>query len=313
MSRKLLQLTVILLSAIFIVAATACAGPSAPATTAAATTAAPATTTAQAATTTAATTAAPAAEAKSIYDKHLTISQTVLDAEKSGNTERDKFLFEKFNVSYELIPVTWGDWTEKVRAMVAGDNIPDLLWWDMKVGHTNEYRGWATEGAFREITGTEKWPALHELRTTLDSMKMMLEIDGKLFGWSVSRSNPPWLQNAYYPLFAYRRDWAKEIGMYKDGDAYTYDEIFAMIDAVKEQDPGGNGPGKTFGWSAPQYYFPEAFGIWQTCTYEWGFEEPMYMPTSTTTNATATNHVITTTDGMISVQIVTITMDRKKQ
>jgi hypothetical protein len=35
--------------------------------------------------------------------------------------------------------------------------------------------------------------------------------------------------------------------------------------------------------------------------------------TSTITNATATNHVITTTDSKTSVQLVTITVERKKQ
>jgi putative aldouronate transport system substrate-binding protein len=222
--------------------------------TAAATTAAATTTAAPE--TTAAQNALPASE----YDKHIVISHMVLDAEKTGNTDRDKWLFAKFNVSYTFIPVTWGDWFEKVRAMVAGDDIPDILWWDMKINHTAEYRGWATQGAFREITGTEKWPILHELRTNLASMNKMLTLEnGKLFGWSVSRNNPPWLQDAYYPLFAYRRDWAKEIGMYKEGDAYTYDEIFEMIDAVKEKDPGGNGVGNTFGMTSESWAFPGVF------------------------------------------------------
>lgn len=193
------------------------------------------------------------------YDQHMTISMTVLDAEKTGNTRRDAWFNEKFNVSWEFIPVTWGDWFEKVRAMVAGDNLPDLLWWDMKVNHTSEFRGWASQGAFREITGLEQWPAMQDLLDTLQSDEAMLTLDNKLFGWPVSRSNPEWLQNAYYPMFAYRRDWAQELGMYKEGDRYTYEEIFAMIDAVKEQDPGGNGAGNTFGITSEAWAFPGVF------------------------------------------------------
>ena len=256
--KKLKFILCIMLTGIMLLTA-ACNTPAQPA----ATTAAPATEAATAAATTAALTTVAATEPeapKSEFDKTVNISMTVLDAEKTGNTERDKWFFDKFNVKFEFIPVTWGDWFEKVRAMVAGDNIPDLLWWDMKINHTAEYRGWASQGAFREITGTEKWPELHKLRTTLASMSKMLTLDdGKLYGWSVSRNNPPWLQDAYYPLYAYRRDWAKEIGMYKDGDAYTYDEIFAMIDAVKELDPGGNGPGNTFGMTSEAWAFPGVF------------------------------------------------------
>ena len=261
--RVLKRYSAFALALIMLASAAACGQQAPAATTAAATTAATtAAATTAAATTAAATTAAAATEAPaaaSEYDKHIVISQTVLDAEKTGNTERDKWLFEKFNVSYEFIPVTWGDWFEKVRAMVAGDNIPDILWWDMKISHTSEYRGWASQGAFREITGTEKWPELHKYRTTLASMTKMLELDGKLYGWSVSRSNPEWLQDAYYPLYAYRRDWAKEIGMYNEGDRYTYEEIFAMIEAVWEKDPGGNGAGNTFGITSETWAFPGVF------------------------------------------------------
>ncbi len=193
------------------------------------------------------------------YDKNLTISMTVLDAEKTGNTDRDKWFNEKFNVTWEYIPVTWGDWFEKVRAMVAGDNMPDILWWDMKVNHTSEFRGWAQQGAFRDISDLSQWPNIDALRDTLQSDDKMLTVDGKLYGWPVSRSNPEWLQNAYYPLYAYRRDWAKAVGMYKEGDQYTYEEIFAMIDAVKEQDPGGNGPGNTFGITSETWAFAGVF------------------------------------------------------
>lgn len=57
---------------------------------------------------------APAVE--SSYDTHLTISMNVLDAEKTNTTRRDEWFREKFNIDWDLIPVTWGDWTEKVRA-----------------------------------------------------------------------------------------------------------------------------------------------------------------------------------------------------
>ena len=36
------------------------------------------------------------------YDTHLTIKMNVLDAEKTGNTERDAWFNEKFNVSWDL-------------------------------------------------------------------------------------------------------------------------------------------------------------------------------------------------------------------
>lgn len=194
------------------------------------------------------------------YAKKLKISMCVLDAEKSGKTEKNKWFNEKFNVEWEYIPVTWGDWFEKVRAWVAADDTPDLLWWDMKLNNTSEFRAWAKQGAFREIpSDLSKWPELAKQRELLVSDDKVLTVDGKLYGWPAYRNNPEWLQNAYYPMFAYRRDWAKEVGMYKKGDMYTWDEVKAMIKAVQEKDPGKNGPGNTFGITSEAWAFPGVF------------------------------------------------------
>ncbi len=199
-------------------------------------------------------------DAGSNYETSITIKMNVLDAEKTGKTARDAWFNEKFNVAWEFIPVTWGDWTEKVRAWVAGDDMPDIMWWDMKINHTAEFKTWAKAGAFREIpTDLSQWPNLEALRGSLTSDDAMLTVDGKLYGWSASRQNPEWLQNAYYPMFAYRRDWAKAVGLYKEGDAYTWDEAKALIKAVQEQDPGGNGAGATIGIASETWAFPGVF------------------------------------------------------
>lgn len=199
----------------------------------------------------------PAAE--SAYDTKITISMDVLDAEKTNISAKDEFFRNKFNIDWDLYPVTWGDWLEKIRAWVNADDMPDIVWWDMKASNTAEFKQWAAAGAFREIPeDLSKWPNLQRLRDELVSDDALLSVDGKLYGWPSSRQNPPELKNCYYPMFAYRRDWAKAVGMYKEGDVYTWDEVKAMIDAVKEQDPGGNGAGNTIGitmetWAWEQY------------------------------------------------------------
>jgi putative aldouronate transport system substrate-binding protein len=194
------------------------------------------------------------------YAKKITISMNVLDAEKTNKTEKDKWFNEKFNIEWKFTPVTWGDWTEKVRAWIAADDIPDVLWWDMKLSHTAEFRAWAQQGAFKEIPADlSRWPELQKMRDKLVSDDKVTTVDGKLYGWPSYRNNPDWLQNAYYPLFAYRRDWAKAVGMYKEGDVYTWDEVKAMIKAVQEQDPGNNGTGNTIGMTSEAWAFPGTF------------------------------------------------------
>lgn len=194
------------------------------------------------------------------YADKITISMSVLDAEKSGKTAKNDWFNKKFNIEWKYIPVTWGDWGEKVHAWIAADDIPDLLWWDMKLANTAEFRNWATQGAFREIpSDLSKWPEMAKQRDLLVSDDKVLTVDGKLYGWPSFRNNPEWLQNAYYPLYAYRRDWAKSIGMYKEGDTYTWDEVKAMINKVKSDDPGKNGAGNTFGITSETWAFPGVF------------------------------------------------------
>ncbi len=199
-------------------------------------------------------------EVASEYDKKITIAMNVLDAEKHGGTARNDYLNSKFNVEWQYIPVTWGDWTEKVRAWIAADDMPDILWWDMKLNHTAEFRAWANQGAFREIPNDPgRWPELAKQRESLVSDDKVLTVDGKLYGWPAGRNNPDWLKNAYYSMMVYRRDWAKEVGLYKEGDVYTWDEVKTMIETIREKDPGGNGANNTFGITSESWSFPGEF------------------------------------------------------
>jgi ABC-type glycerol-3-phosphate transport system substrate-binding protein len=201
---------------------------------------------------------APSGGEQSKYAKHLTISTTVIDAEKTGKSAKDKWIFDKFNIGYNFIAVTWGDWNEKTRAMIAGDDIPDVLWWDMKLNNTAEFKVWAEAGAFREIAQADidKRPNLKALQNRLVSDDQILTVNGKLYGWPVARALEPYMQSTQYMHYIYRRDWAKAVGLYKEGDVYTWDEAKALIDAVKRQDPGKNGAGNTIGITNEGWAFP---------------------------------------------------------
>ena len=69
---------------------------------------------------------APAADAE--LDP-IVLSMNVLDAEKHGNHARNEYVKEKFNLTFDYIPVSWGDWNEKVQTWIATDDAPDLINW----------------------------------------------------------------------------------------------------------------------------------------------------------------------------------------
>lgn len=195
------------------------------------------------------------------YAVPVTITMPMLDADRQLKSVRDKWLLDKFNLTFKFVAVTNGDWNEKVRAMVAGDDIPDVLWWSGTPRFSLELRVWMEQGAFREIQ-QEDIDKRSGLKAILDSMvtdENMLSYAGKRYGIPGKRALEEYLKGASWNHFSYRRDWAKAVGHYKEGDVYTWDEVLAMIDAVKKADPGKNGAGNTFGITCVPWALPDLF------------------------------------------------------
>lgn len=182
----------------------------------------------------ASTSAAPQEKPKDV----ITVSMDVMDAEKSGKNPKSDYIKENFGVEFEYIPVTWGDWGQKIRTWVSANDMPDLVWWDLKGASSQEYKTWAKQGAFTEIP-MDKIKAQPELNRLASSMKSVeaMKVDGKLYAWPANRNNPEVAQNTYPSHWVYRRDIAKDLGLYKEGDVYTYDEWVALIKAAQAKDP----------------------------------------------------------------------------
>ncbi len=254
MSKK--RFLTLLLSLFVLVGATGCGATGTVATPSDSATAS-ATESASAEATPAASSEAAAPESANPFAEKMVISTCTIDAEKAGKSPLDEYFNKKFNVEYQFIPVTWGDWKEKVRAWVAADDMPDVLWWDMKIQDTGEFKTWAESGAFKALPDDlSTYPNLKAWYDKMQSPKAMLTVNGKLVGWPATRNNPEWVRDTYQGCATYRRDWAKAVGLYKEGDIYTFDEVKALIKAVQEKDPGNNGKGQTIPLSFEAWAFP---------------------------------------------------------
>ena len=183
----------------------------------------------------------------------VVLSQNVLEAEKHGNHARNEFVKEKFNLTYEYIPVSWGDWNEKIRTWVSTDDAPDLINWDLKAASSTEYFDWAKQGAFAPITEemVSKYEELYSFYQTSESVAAY-KVDGELYCWPANRNNPPEIDNVYTSYYVIRKDWAEAVGLYNEDDEYTWKELLRAIIA---QDPGGNGVSNA-GIVLPTWGFP---------------------------------------------------------
>ncbi len=197
-------------------------------------------------------------EGGSDYAEPIQVSMNVMNAEKNGNHARNEYIKEKFNLTFEYVPVSWGDWNEKIRTWIATDDAPDLIWWDLKGATAYEYKSWARQGAFAGITEEKLGDRANLLEVYNNAASIdALSVDGTLYSWPSLRDNPPEAQNCYTSHWSYRRDWAKEVGLYKEGDIYTFEEWRELIRAVLEQDPGENGAANA-GLVMPTWAFPHA-------------------------------------------------------
>jgi ABC-type glycerol-3-phosphate transport system substrate-binding protein len=187
------------------------------------------------------------AMAEGKYAEPVVVSMNLMNQERLGQPEdpRWQIVKEKFNLTFDYIPCNWGEWNDKIRTWIATDDAPDLIWWDVKGAQAQEYRSWAREGAFAPLDAkyfTEDRPNLKNVYDNSPSIPA-LSVDGVLYSWPSMRDNPPEAESCYTSHWCYRRDWAKAVGLYKEGDIYTWEEWIELLRAVIAQDPGGNGSG----------------------------------------------------------------------
>ena len=89
-----------------------------------------------------------------------------------------KFIEEKFNVTFEPMNVTWDDYYEKEQTWAATDSLPDVFCADFRASAT--FGKWAREGVIRSIP--EDLSAYPNLSAYLDSPAAEgCKIDGDLY------------------------------------------------------------------------------------------------------------------------------------
>jgi ABC-type glycerol-3-phosphate transport system substrate-binding protein len=195
------------------------------------------------------------------------VSGEIAGMEKDGTKAANfEWFCDKFNVEFEFIPLTWGNYTDQQRMYMASGDGPDLMMMDISPKLYTEYLSWVEGGMLKEYANLDKFP---NMKATMDKMVTGKKffVDGKLYAWPAFMTNLDQYNYVGINGFYYRRDWAEKLGMAKPNDEYTWDEWIALVKAVLEKDPGGNGAGKTIGMMGKDYLFPKNFGAGSISPY----------------------------------------------
>lgn len=150
----------------------------------------------------------------------------------TGGDVYTNYIEDKFNVSITPSTYSWSDWDEQVYGPVNANNLTDVFHFNVdNYNFANSYEFWAKGKVTKALpSDLSRWS---NLKKVIDSVSNIdaLKIDNKLYCIPIIKNTTRAAQ-AYSPFtYVYRRDWAKELGVYKENDVYTWSEFNALLDS----------------------------------------------------------------------------------
>lgn len=231
----------VLLAALFCLSAVACSGNAVSST---------ADTSSAAETTTSSDTASveedPFAEKQTISIAVWNIGNMITDEE---DALRD-YIYEKFNIEIKAEPVTWGDYSEKIKLWSSTRNLPDVTAYE--AGFTETFDKWSEEGVVRALpesaTDADKYPNLAEVMAMDYSTRVNKISDENSTYYAIPRPQMSDMRESTCNNgIVLRKDWLEEAGINE-----VPSDIDSLIDALKKMQashPGTVGlTGYSFGW-----------------------------------------------------------------
>lgn len=205
-----------------------------------------------------------AKEEENTYTEKITFTMSAVGADKAGigpdgssePAANFKWLCDKFNIEFDFWPLTWSNYIDQTRLWLNADSAPDIIMLDVAASRYSEYLDWVDAGLFRPYDVTQYENLTSNFNNMVAGKKF--EVDGKLYAWP-SYTDMGGFKSMMAPGFVYRKDWAKAVGLYKEGDVYSYDEWWNLVDAVIKENPGNNSQGNTIGVIGSDWTFPRFF------------------------------------------------------
>ena len=188
----------------------------------------------------------------------LTISYSPPPTDKDQNTFWQE-LEKRLGVTWEPTLVPASSYGEKVSALIAGGDLPDLFF--LLVSNSAPVIAQSmSQGAFTDLTPYLSGDAINDYPNLAKYPSYLwdnVKFEGKIFGVPkpVLRSNDTQF---------YRTDWAEKLGI---GSVATTDDVAKLLVAMSADDPDGNGSADTWGVTASS-------GSWNMFTWNQMFSVP---------------------------------------
>lgn len=187
--------------------------------------------------------AAPAITANAASD-HMTISWTEVIEQDEGNDYTQDAIYktfaEKFNVDFDIRPLTWGNWTTNVNLYINGMNLPDVTNWFFNY---TDYSNYVEQELLYKLPADwqERWPGVAEVYEKTGLSGVLEDENGDIFCLPVPvyfNNKPVEKMPTHLQVYA-RKDWIEQVTGEEVKTHYTFSEMMDIARKLKEANPAG--------------------------------------------------------------------------
>ena len=153
----------------------------------------------------------------------------------TGEDNYTEILNEMFGVKIKASNYSYSSWDTQVGTAINGNNLTDTIQYNLKsYNFGSSYEKWVGYGMLKPLPDDlSRWPEIQKLLNNISNVDY-LKINGKLYGIPIANDIANPTKDFSNMTYVYRRDWAKAIGKYKEGDVYTWDEFQDLLQGFKD-------------------------------------------------------------------------------
>ena len=161
----------------------------------------------------------------------------------SGGDEYLAKIEEKFGLKFTLEPYDWANWSTQVTSQINTRKLPDVFHANVdSYNFSNTYKYYAEEKIAKPLPkDLSEYPNLQRVidnATNIDKLK--LGDEKLLYGIPIAKNTTDYSTDFSPFTYIYRREWAKQWGVYQENDEYTWDQFKALLDKFSKELDGKN-------------------------------------------------------------------------
>ena len=176
-----------------------------------------------------------------------------------------RFIEDKFGVTFETSTYSFEQWSAQVNSDVMGNQLPDVFQANVTSYNLNTtYLYWAEGLNIKPLPeDLSPWPNLKKMIESTRDVEY-LKYNGRYYGIPVARNINRSAELSFAPFtYMYRRDVAKELGVYKTNDVYTWEEFNALLSAFKTKFASSTG----YALGDAEWGYPSIMNFYKTAPH----------------------------------------------